>query len=152
MFCISIKDGIFKLFYQYKLNTHTPNPPHPCTYNADVAKLVGGGHGVIVKETGCRHPAGICVVSKDDKLVLVSSITNPEQTLLDVGHDNTLANGMDASHQVGHMLERRKEEIQVVTLTLKTPHMYTVQESSSFALGKYVALFYKLPDVQQWQS
>lgn len=81
--------------------------PCPHTYDADVPKLVSGGHGVVVKQTGRGHPTWICVVSEDDELVLVASVTNPEQALLNVSHDHTLADGMDASHQVGNMLKRR---------------------------------------------
>lgn len=78
-----------------------------CTYNADVSKLVSRGHGVIVEQTGCRHPAGIRVVSEDDELVLIAPIAHPEQTLLDVRYDHALANGVDASHQVGNMLQNQ---------------------------------------------
>lgn len=81
-----------------------------CTYYADVPKLVGRSHGVVVEQTGCRHPAGICVISEDDKLVLIAPVTHPEQTLLNVRHDHTLANGVDASHQVGNVLESYREQ------------------------------------------
>lgn len=76
-----------------------------CTYDADVPKLVSGGHGVVVEQTGRCHPAGICVISKDDELVLIAPVAHPEQTLLNVRHDHTLADGVDASHQVGNVLE-----------------------------------------------
>lgn len=85
----------------------TANTPQPQTYNADVAKLVSGGHGVIVEQTGCGYPAGICVISKDDELVLIASVAHPEQALLHVRDDHTLAYCMDASHQVGNVLNRR---------------------------------------------
>lgn len=90
----------------YSRYSHTANTPHPQTYNGDVAKLVSRGHGVVVEQTGRGHPAGICVIGEDDELVLVASVTNPEQALLDIGHDHTLSDGMDASHQVGNVLNR----------------------------------------------
>lgn len=76
-------------------------------YDADVAELVGGGHGVVVEQAGRGHPARIRVVGEDDELVLVASVADPEQALLDVGHDHALANGVDAGHQVGNVLQRR---------------------------------------------
>lgn len=76
-----------------------------CTYDADVPKLVSRGHSVVVEQTGCRHPAGICVISEDDELVLIAPVTHPEQTLLNVRHDHALADGVDATHQVGNVLE-----------------------------------------------
>lgn len=78
------------------------------TYNADVAKLVCRGHGVIVQQAGCGHPAGVRVVGEDDQLVFVTSVTDPEQAFLNVRHDHSLANGVDAGHQVWNVL--RKEE------------------------------------------
>lgn len=91
-------------------HTHThsrsPNTPSRHTYDADVPELVCRGHGVVVQQTGRGHPAGIRVISEDDELVLVASVSNPEQALLNVRHDHTLANGMDASHQVWNVLNR----------------------------------------------
>lgn len=87
-------------------HTHTPNTPSHHTYDADVPKLVCTGHGVVVQQTGRCHPAGIRVISEDDELVLVASVSNPEQALLNVRHNHTLANGMDASHQVWNVLNR----------------------------------------------
>lgn len=82
-------------------------PSQPETYNADVPKLVCRGHGVIIQQTGCGHPARICVISKDDELVLVASVPNPEQALLNVRYNHSLAYGVDASDQVGNVLKRR---------------------------------------------
>ena len=77
------------------------------TYNADVPKLVGRGHGVVVEQTGRGHPAGVRVVGEDDELVLVAAVTDPEQALRNVSDDHTLADGVDAGHQVGNVLNRR---------------------------------------------
>lgn len=94
---------IYHFIFSHKLNALTHN-----TYNADVAKLVCRGHGVIVQQTGCGHPARICVISKDDELVFVTSVTDPKQAFLNVRHDHSLANGMDASHQVWNVLNKEK--------------------------------------------
>lgn len=84
--------------------------PQPCTHDTDVAKLVGRGHGVVVEETGRGHPAGVGVIGKDDELVLVAAVANPEQALLDVSHDHTLPTGVDAGHQVGDVLVEDREQ------------------------------------------
>lgn len=83
--------------------------PTPHTHDADVPKLVSRGHGVVVQQTGRRNPAGIRIVGKDDELVLIASVTNPEQTLLHIRHDHTLADGIDARHQGGNVLQNQKE-------------------------------------------
>ncbi|TNN71116.1 hypothetical protein EYF80_018636 [Liparis tanakae] len=44
--------------------------------------------------------AGIRVVGEDDELVLVAPVANPEQALLNVGHDHPLADGVDARHEI----------------------------------------------------
>lgn len=74
------------------------------SYDADVAKLVGTGHGVVVEQAGRGHPAGVRVIGEDDELVLVASVAHPEEALLDVGDDHALADGVDARHQVGDVL------------------------------------------------
>lgn len=101
VFCVTIAADVFES------NAIYPICPVPHTYNADVPKLVSRGHGIVVKQTGRGHPAGICVISKDDELVLVAPVTNPEQALLNIRHDHTLADGIDAGHQVGNVLKRR---------------------------------------------
>lgn len=83
---------------------HRPSAPLPQTYDTDVPKLVSGGHGVVVEQTGRGHPAGIGVIGEDDQLVLVASVADPEQALRNVRHDHTLADGVDAGHQVGNVL------------------------------------------------
>lgn len=75
------------------------------THNADISKLIRCSHGVIIEQAGSRDPARICIISKDDKLVLIASVTHPEKTLLNIGHNHTLPNSMDASHQVRNMLQ-----------------------------------------------
>lgn len=40
----------------------------------------------------------------------MASVTNPEEALLDVSHDDALADGVDAGHQVGNVLNRRTIE------------------------------------------
>lgn len=91
---------------RYKSNVYThPILPSHHTYNADVPELVCRSHGVVVQQTGRGHPAGICVIGEDNELVLVASVTNPEQALLNVRHNHTLADGMDASHQVWNVLK-----------------------------------------------
>lgn len=54
------------------------------TYNADVAKLVGRSHGVVVQQAGRGDPARMGVVREDDELVLVTPVAHPEEALLDV--------------------------------------------------------------------
>lgn len=82
---------------------------HAATHDADVAKLVGGGHGVVVQQAGGGHPARVGVVGEDDQLVLVASVADPEQALLNVRHDHPLADGVDAGHQVGNVLNAEEE-------------------------------------------
>lgn len=48
------------------------------THNADISKLIRGSHGVIIEQASSRDPARICIVSKDDELVLVTSVAHPE--------------------------------------------------------------------------
>lgn len=76
------------------------------SYDADVAELVGGGHGVIVQQAGGGDPAGVRVVGEDDQLVLVALVADPEQALLHIRHDDALPDGVNARHQVRHMLQR----------------------------------------------
>lgn len=76
----------------------------PDTHDADVPELVGGGHGVVVQQAGRGHPARVRVVGEDDELVLVAPVAHPEHALLHVGHDDALADGVDAGHQVGDVL------------------------------------------------
>lgn len=106
---------LVKVLYHdsYKSNIDNTNTLPLGTHDADVPELVSGGHGVVVQQTGCCHPARTRVVSEDDELVLITSVTDPEQALLNVRHDHTLADCMDASHQVGNVLKRRKERDKV---------------------------------------
>lgn len=86
--------------------------PSPSTYDADVAELVSRSHGVVVEQAGRCHPAGVRIIRKDDELVLVPAISNPEETLLDVGDDDPLADGVDTRHQVGNVLQRREGRVE----------------------------------------
>lgn len=94
---------LIKYTFIYR-DVQTATGPAPA-YDADVSKLVSAGHGIVVQQTGCCDPARMCVVSKDDQLVLIASVTNPEQTLLHVGYDDALTNRMNASHQARNMLD-----------------------------------------------
>lgn len=47
-------------------------------------------------------------VGKDDQLILATLVAHPEQTLLYVSHYDPLTDGVDTSHQVGHMLQTRQ--------------------------------------------
>lgn len=99
-------------------HSHQTIPP-PCTHNADVPKLVSRGHGVVVQQTGCCHPAGTCVISKDDELVLITPVTDPEQALLHISDDHTLADCMDTGHQIWNVLGRKKDSNEVHQLKLQ---------------------------------
>lgn len=48
------------------------------THNADISKLIRSSHGVIIKQAGGCDPTRICLVGKDDELVLVASVAHPE--------------------------------------------------------------------------
>lgn len=74
------------------------------THNANISKLVSSSHGVVVEQTGGGDPAWVCVICKDYELVFIALVTDPEQTLLDVRNDHSLANGVDSSHQVWNVL------------------------------------------------
>lgn len=54
------------------------------THNSNIAKFVSYSHGFIVQQAGGGNPARICVIGKDDELVFIALVANPEQTFLDV--------------------------------------------------------------------
>lgn len=86
------------------------------THHADIPKLVCPSNRFIVQQRRGGHPAGVCVISKYDQLVLISLIPHPEQALLDIRHDHSVSNSLDPHDEVWNMLKNKK--IKKVTLEI----------------------------------
>ncbi len=75
------------------------------THHNHVAKLIRSCHGIIIQHTSTSQPARVCVVSKDDELILLPLVADKVETLLDVGHYNPTSHGMDRHDKVGNVLQ-----------------------------------------------
>ena len=74
------------------------------TYNADVAKLVGAGHGVVVEHGGAGQPARTGVISEDDELVLLVPVADEVEALLHVAHHDAVTHRVDVGDEVRNVL------------------------------------------------
>lgn len=80
------------------------------THHTNVAKLVCPSHSVIVKKAGGSDPSGVGVISKDNELVLVTLVSNPDETFLDIRHNNPVPNSLDPRYVIGNMLGKSKDD------------------------------------------
>lgn len=72
------------------------SPKEPTsTHHTNVAKLVCPSHSIIVEKAGSGDPSGIGVISKDNELVLITLVANPDETFLDIRHDYPVTNCLD---------------------------------------------------------
>jgi hypothetical protein len=92
--------------------SHTSLQPKETTstHHTNVAKLVCPSHSVIVEEASCSHPSGVGVISKDNELVLITLIANPDETFLNVRYNYPVPNCLDSRYVIGNMLEKKQEQ------------------------------------------
>lgn len=74
------------------------------THHTDVAKLVGSSHCVIVQEASSGDPAWVGVVCKNDQLVFISLVSNPDEAFLDIRHNHSVPDCLNPTDGVGNVL------------------------------------------------
>lgn len=74
------------------------------THHTDVAKLVSSSHRVVVQEAGSGDPAGVGVVCKNDQLVFISLVSNPDEAFLDIRHNHSVPDCLNPTNGVGNVL------------------------------------------------
>lgn len=90
----------------------SPKEPIP-THHTNVAKLVCSSHSIIVEKAGSSDPSGVGVISKDNELVLITLVTNPDETFLDIRHNYSVPNSLDPRYVIGNMLGKTKTETKI---------------------------------------
>ena len=90
------------------------------TYDADVAKLVGAGHGAVVEHGGAGEPARVRVVGEHDQLVLRAPVLDEVEALLHVRGDDPLTQRVDVRDEVRNVLHEIKKERVKYTITRRS--------------------------------
>ena len=90
------------------------------TYDADVAELVGAGHGTVVEHGGAGEPARVRVVGEHDQLVLRAPVLDEVEALLYVRGDDPLTQRVDVRDEVRNVLHEIKKERVKYTITRRS--------------------------------
>ena len=75
------------------------------TYYRDISKLVSQRDRIIIKNTRCGNPSGICLIRKYNKLVIQSFVLHKMHTFLNIGHENSWTQCADMNNTVWKVLK-----------------------------------------------
>jgi hypothetical protein len=76
-------------------------------YNCNIPKLVSCGYSIKVKDCGCSYPTWMCVISKDDELVLLPFVPDHIHTFLYIRHKDAVSHCLDIHYQIRNMLRKK---------------------------------------------
>ena len=80
------------------------------TYNCNIAKFVSRGYSIEVKDCGCCYPTWMCVIGKDDELILLSFVPDHIYTFLHIRHKYTVSHCLDIHNKIWNMLKHEASQ------------------------------------------